>query len=473
VEILRGLRPRYEEHHRIRITDGALEAAVSLSARYIPDRFLPDKAIDLIDEAGARLRLRMPDAGGCGGLRQRLPGLERELGRSIESQNFELAASIRESERAVRTRIRELQAAPPQNGAATLCAGDIAELVAAVTGIDVASLAEDTAGRIARLEAGLSARVIGQPQAVSAVCSAIRRGRAGFSDPCRPCGSFLFLGPTGVGKTELSLALAEGLFSRREALVRLDMSEYMEKHAVSKLIGSPPGYIGYEEGGQLTEKIRRRPYAVVLFDEIEKAHPEVLGILLQILENGALTDAQGKNVSFRNTVIILTSNIGAQHITEGKAMGFLGAGSAGKGREEISRDVMAELKKLLRPELLNRLDEIIVFERLSREGIRPIAENLLAAFSGRAREKGAEVSFSGLAVEKLCEEGYDPLYGARPLRRVIQRRIEDLLARELLEGRIPPGGRLLCDWRGEGFVLLPQPGVPANLSTVTEQAALS
>ena len=457
-EILRGIRPKYEAHHGICITDEAEEAAVSLSARYIPDRFLPDKAIDLIDEAGARLRLRMSGAlerGGGDDLKIRLIELDREMESAIRSQDFELAASIRDRERVLKARIRETQGLT-SGDIPRLEACDVAELVSCITGIDVTSLSRSAAERYATLERDLGRSIVGQGHAVKAVCSAIRRGRAGFSDPARPCGSFIFLGPTGVGKTELCCVLAKSLFSHQDALIRLDMSEYMEKHAVSKLIGSPPGHIVYDEGGQLTEKIRRRPYAVVLFDEVEKAHPDVWGLLLQILDNGSLTDAQGRTVSFKNAVIILTSNVGARHIAEQKGMGFLKSEGAEKSEEEIRRDVMGELKKLMRPELLNRLDDIIVFSRLTRDEIREITRKLLSQLTARAKGRGVELVFTDMAVEQICIEGCDSAYGARPLRRVIQRRVEDLLAHELLRGKLAGGGEILCDYR-DGFVLIPQP----------------
>ena len=458
VEILKGLRSRYEKHHSLQITDEAIEAAVSLSVRYLPDRYLPDKAIDLMDEAAAHLRLRLLDApGNKQTLHNRLNELESEMNSAISNQDFELAASIRDRDRNLRIRIRET-AKPAHTSASGLSLkySDIAEMVSSVTGIDTAALSQDIAARYSGLEAELSQHITGQKQAIAAVARAIRRGRAGFADPKRPCGSFIFLGPTGVGKTELCAALARCLFSDPEALVRLDMSEYMERHTVSRLLGSPPGYVGFEEGGQLTGKVRRRPYAVVLFDEIEKAHPDVLNILLQILEGGTLTDSRGRSVSFRNTVIILTSNIGARHIIERKSLGFIPANSPETDQEQIKNEVTAELKKELRPELLNRLDDILIFERLGRSELEIIAAKLLHELACRARAQGIEVEFSDRTIEQLCNEGSDPAYGARPLRRIIQRNIEDLLAQELLAGKIGNGSCLICDYHSNRFILLPQ-----------------
>ena len=458
IEILKGLRPRYEEHHGLKIADDAIEAAVSLSVRYLPDRFLPDKAIDLMDEAAAKLRVMpVPLGSEDAELKRLIRELEGELGDAIRNQNFELAASIRDRNRGLRGRLREEQGRNPHNAAPRLVGADIAALISSITGIESANLSLEASMRYSGLEAELSRHITGQRQAIAAVARAIRRGRAGFADPARPCGSFIFLGPTGVGKTELCATLARCLFADHEALVRLDMSEYMERHAVSRLIGSPPGYIGFEEGGQLTGKIRRRPYAVVLFDEIEKAHPDVLNILLQILENGELADSQGRTVSFRNTVVILTSNLGAQYIVEQKSLGFAAAVTPEKEHAQIKREALSELKKALRPELLNRLDDILVFNRLGRTELREIAEKLLSELAARACKQNIEVEFTSNTIEKLCNEGSDPAYGARPLRRAIQRHIEDLLARELLAGGISSGSRLICDYCGGDFVLLPQP----------------
>ena len=458
IRILMGLRPHYEEYHHIRIDDEAICAAVWLSSRYIPDRFLPDKAIDLIDEGSARLCMRTIEAPeDAERLEIRLVELVGEKEQAIKSQDFELAASIRDRERAIKNNIVEFRvceagiASTPRLGKR-----DIAELVSSITGIEVSSLSKEQSERYANLENELHQRVVGQEEAVRAVCSAIRRGRVGLSDPDRPTGSFLFLGPTGVGKTELSVALAESLFSKKEALIRLDMSEYMEKHAVSKLIGSPPGYIGYEEGGQLTEQVRRRPYSVILFDEMEKAHPDVFNMLLQILENGILTDSRGRHVNFRNAVIILTSNVGAHHISGSASFGFapVNQEDGEKQQKQIKRDIMVELKKTMRPELLNRLDEIIVFKKLTRGEIREVAEKLFARLEQRARKMQLGISFSEHATSRICDEGYDAVYGARPLRRAIQNRIEDRLASELLEGRVKAGDCLICDFTDD-FVFIP------------------
>lgn len=471
IKILHGLRPKYEEHHKLMIGDDALEAAVKLSARYIPDRFLPDKAIDLIDEAASQLRLQslsQPD--GVAELESRLFELGGEKAAAINTQDFELAASIRDREKSLRGKIGDLggewlhesinilSAAPSIPAQEeTLTHRHIARLIADITGIETASLSEDESRRLVFLEEHLHLRVIGQRQAVSAVAGAIRRGKAGLKDPRRPIGSFIFLGPTGVGKTELCLALAESLFAKKNSLIRLDMSEYMEKHAASKLIGSPPGYVGYEEGGQLTEKVRRRPYSVVLFDEIEKAHPDVFNILLQILEDGMLTDSQGRTVSFKNTVIIMTSNAGARHITENRQLGFAGAAFE-KGESEaagnaMKRDVLNELKKLFKPELLNRVDEIIVFNKLTMPETREIARLMFNQLAAKALEMGIKLEFSESAVSQISQEGFDAVYGARPLRRAVQQKIEDKLADEILGGHVASGEALLCDY-DEDFVFV-------------------
>lgn len=450
IEILRGLKERYEDHHRLRISDEAITAAVTLSARFIPDRFLPDKAIDLMDEAASRLRMRDYSAPqDILDMEARLTQLRSEKERAILSQDFELAASIRDREKTLKSQIRQMRETDLANpfGQKSLEREDISQLVASVTGIEIANLTLEQGERLNHLEHELKARVMGQTQAVEAVANAIRRGKAGLADPSRPIGSFIFLGPTGVGKTELSRALAECLFGGKDALIRLDMSEYMEKHAVSKLIGSPPGYVGYEEGGQLTERVRRKPYSVLLFDEIEKAHPDVSNLLLQILEDGTLTDSQGRKVNFRNTVVILTSNVGARHITERKSLGFA-SGDAYR-EEDMKKDVMDELRRLFRPELLNRLDEIIVFSRLEPEELRQIARKLLSELSLRAEESGVSLDFSEATVDKIAGEGQDSVYGARPLRRAVRRNVEDRLARQILSGAVKPGQRILCDYQDD------------------------
>jgi len=452
ITILRGLKERYERHHGLEILDEALVAAVTLSARYIPDRFLPDKAVDLIDEAASRVRLRALSAPGDESeLERRLTVYKDEKEQAINSQDFELAASIRDREKTIRGRLSEmrgecdlgvLSSIRPQ----TVTREDVAQLVSQITGIQIESVDREQSKRLLGLEQNLHTRVVGQEQAVSAVASAIRRSKVGLKDPGRPIGSFIFLGPTGVGKTELCLALAETLFSKKEALIRLDMSEYMEKHTVARLIGSPPGYVGYDDGGQLTEKVRRKPYAVVLFDEIEKAHPDIWGILLQILEDGVLTDAQGRAVSFRNTVIILTSNVGARHITERRSLGFADLRSEKSEAGEMRRNVMGELKHLFRPELLNRVDEIIVFNKLGTGEIAQIARRMFGQLAQKAQEIGITLEFSDSAVEKISQEGFDNVYGARPLRRAVQQRIEDKLADKILLGDVKPGEKLMCDF---------------------------
>ncbi|MCL2056226.1 MAG: ATP-dependent Clp protease ATP-binding subunit [Oscillospiraceae bacterium] len=453
IEILKGLRGRYEAHHKIMITDEAITAAVTLSSRFIADRLLPDKAIDLMDEAASRLRMRDygPD---LAGMESRLGELGAEKEDAILSQDFELAAAIRDREKSLRGRIGDIRTELLQSGGSgkkCLLREDISELVASITGIELASLTREQGEQLLLLEERLKARVLGQGQAVSAVAGAIRRGRAGLADPARPVGSFLFLGPTGVGKTELAKALAENLFGQKGAMIRLDMSEYMEKHAAAKLIGSPPGYIGFEEGGQLTERVRRRPYSVVLFDEVEKAHSDVWGLLLQILEDGLLTDSQGRAVSFKNTVVIMTSNIGARHITDHKQLGFGTDGTRPEG--DMKRDIMAELKKTFRPELLNRLDEIIIFNRLGEENLLGIAKKLLGELCARAGENNISLEFSEATAQIIAREGIGSVYGARPLRRAVRKQIEDPLARRILSGEVQPGEHLFCDIGEDGLVI--------------------
>jgi len=458
IAILRGLKERYESHHNIEIKDDALVAAVTLSAKYIPDRYLPDKAIDLIDEAASRVRLRALSAPeDVSELERRLGEFQEEKEDAINSQDFELAASIRDREKTIRSRIRELKGESGLTAAACIqCVtrADVAQLVSSVTGIEIEGLNEEQSKKLMGLEKSLHKRVVGQRQAVSAVAGAIRRSKVGLKDPQRPIGSFIFLGPTGVGKTELCLALAEALFAKKDALIRLDMSEYMEKHTVARLIGAPPGYVGYEEGGQLTERVRRKPYAVILFDEIEKAHPDVWGILLQILEDGILTDSQGRTVSFKNSVIILTSNVGARHITDRRSLGFSDLKDTGSSENnDIKRDVMAELRQLFRPELLNRIDEIIVFNKLGQEDIREIALRMFDQLAHKASDIGITLEFTDSAVSRISQEGFDIIYGARPLRRAVQQKIEDKLADEILQGQVKSGEKLVCDYNEE-FVFL-------------------
>ncbi len=439
LEILKGLRDRYEAHHKVKITDEALKAAVELSDRYISDRFLPDKAIDLMDEAASKVRLKLytapPD---IKELEEKAEELRKEKDQAITHQNFEKAAELRDEEKNVEKKIAEMKkewekSTKEHEGRVTET--EIAEIVSTWTHIPVVKLTEDEAKRLLGLEATLHNRVIGQDEACIAVSKAIRRSRAGLKDPKRPVGSFIFLGPTGVGKTELSKALAEAMFGDENALLRLDMSEYMEKHTVSKLIGSPPGYVGFDEGGQLTEKVRRNPYSVILMDEIEKAHPDVFNILLQILEDGRLTDSKGRVVDFKNTVIIMTSNLGVRDI-ETKRIGFAAVAMGDSGYEQMKQGIMEELKKEFRPEFINRLDDIIVFHKLSREHLREIVKLMLGNVIKRLGERDIKMSYSEDTVDYLAKEGFDENYGARPLRRMIQQLVEDQLSEEILEGKI-------------------------------------
>ena len=447
IEIIKGLRDTYEAHHKLKITDEAVEAAVRLSQRYIADRFLPDKAIDLMDEAASRVRmdtLTAPD--GMKEVEARLRAIASEKEEAIKAQDYELAAVLRDREAEQRQELDKVrQEWDAQRGGHrdSVTAEDIAAVVSGWTGIPVTSLTADESERLLHMEDILHRRVVGQNEAVTAVAKAIRRGRVGLKDPRRPVGSFLFLGPTGVGKTELCKALAEAVFGDENAMIRLDMSEFMEKHTVSKLIGSPPGYVGYEEGGQLTEKVRRKPYSVVLFDEIEKADEDVFNILLQIMEDGRLTDGQGRHVDFRNTIIVMTSNLGARHLTEKRSsLGFAGSEESGeRSYQEICALVEQDLKKTFRPEFLNRIDETIVFRRLSKDEIRQIAGNMLASVTERIASLGVELSVTDEALDKLCEAGYDESYGARPLRRCIQSKVEDTAAERLLEGVIAAGDK--------------------------------
>ena len=447
VQILHGLRDRYEAHHKLKITDEAIEAAVAMSARYITDRFLPDKAIDLIDEAASRVRMESLTAPrDLKEIEGKIEALCMEKEEAIRSQNFERAAGLRDDENALRGemedhRRRWEEARQGHQGRVT--PEDIAAVVSGWVSVPVTSLTEDESQRLLRMEAILHRRVVGQEEAVQAVARAIRRGRVGLKDPRRPTGSFLFLGPTGVGKTELCRALAEAVFGDEAAMIRVDMSEFMEKHTVSRLIGSPPGYVGYDEGGQLTEKVRRKPYSVVLFDEIEKGHEDVFNVLLQIMEDGILTDSQGRRVDFKNAIIVMTSNVGAKRITEQRRqLGFSSqaAGTAGgRSVEEIRAAVTEELKKTFRPEFLNRIDETIVFHQLSREHIGQIAAELLAGVAARLEGLGIRLTIDPSAIEALTERGFDPVYGARPLRRVIRSAVEDQAAEALLSGKIAAG----------------------------------
>ena len=442
VRILRGLRPRYEAHHRLTITDGALDAAVELSRRYINDRFLPDKAIDLMDEAASRVHMdAQAPSPELRAIEAKLNALRRDKGDAIAAQDYEKAAQLRDVELSYREqaeRERAKRRLAPGERRGTVTEEDVAQVVSGWTGIPVTRLTEDEGGRLLRLEQTLRGRVVGQDEAVSAVARAIRRGRVGIKDPKRPIGSFLFLGPTGVGKTELCKALAEAMFGDEGALLRIDMSEYMERHAISRLIGAPPGYVGYDEGGQLTEKVRRKPYSVVLFDEIEKAHEDVWNLLLQILEDGVVTDAQGRRVDFRNAVIVMTSNVGAKSIA-GRG-GTLGFAQEEAGEDKRVREaVMAELRRTFKPEFLNRIDETVVFRRLTEDDIAEIARRMLANTERRIAELGVTLDADEQAVKKLAKTGFDPLYGARPLRRVIQNEVEDAVAEQMLEGRLKTG----------------------------------
>ena len=445
--ILKGIRDKYEAHHNVKITDEAIEAAVNLSARYITDRYLPDKAIDLIDEAGSRIRIRTAKTS------PEIKTLEDELNQvaskkeiAINSQDFELAATLRDKEKDISDRLKSMRderQLKSSKAVGEVTVEEIAEIVSNWSGVPVTQLTKEESERLLNMEEILHSRLVGQNEAVTAVCKAIRRGRVGLKDPKRPVGSFIFLGPTGVGKTELCKALAEAMFGSESAMIRLDMSEYMEKHTVSKLIGSPPGYVGFDEGGQLTEKVRRNPYSVVLFDEIEKAHPDVFNMLLQILDDGILTDSQGRNVNFKNTVIIMTSNIGARLITEKKiSLGFGGDDSAKEDQAQIKTLVTNELKKEFRPEFLNRLDDIIVFHKLSKDDILKIAFNMLGGLSKRASDMGVDVEFDESVAQQVAEVGFDSIYGARPLRRAIQSNVEDVLSEKILEGEIKKGDKV-------------------------------
>lgn len=454
--ILFGLRDRYEAHHRVKITDEAIKAAVQLSDRYISDRFLPDKAIDLMDEAASRVRLKTYTAPpGLKELEQKLADLAKEKEEAVNGQEFEKAASIRDQEQKVKAELEQLkQQWEHEKGLekTVVTAEDIAHVVSTWTGVPVQKLAEEESARLLKLEEVLHQRVIGQDEAVRSVARAIRRARAGLKDPKRPVGSFFFLGPTGVGKTELARALAEALFGDEEAMVRIDMSEYMEKHAVSRLVGAPPGYVGYDEGGQLTEAVRRKPYSVILLDEIEKAHPEVFNILLQVLEDGRLTDSRGRTVDFRNTVIIMTSNVGADLIRRQQVMGFKRE-SPDDSYEKMKARILEELKRTFRPEFLNRVDETIVFHALSNEEIKEIVGLMLKELEGRTTEYGLTLELTDAAREALVRIGYDENYGARPLRRAIQNHIEDELSERLLRGEFKAGDTVLIDGEGDSVRL--------------------
>lgn len=453
VEILKGLRDKYEAHHKVKISDEAIENAVKMSSRYIADRFLPDKAIDLIDEAASRVRLKAFTAPpNLKSMEQEIKRLEQEKASAVKSQDFEAAAKLRDKQKSLQTLLDEEKEKWKNLSGKEIkevTTQDIADVVSAWSGIPVTQLTEEESERLLNMEKILHERIVGQDKAVSAVARAIRRGRVGIKNPNRPLGSFIFLGPTGVGKTELCRALAEAMFGSEDAIIKLDMSEYMEKHTVSKLIGSPPGYVGFDEGGQLTEKIRRKPYSVVLFDEIEKAHPDVFNMLLQILEDGVLTDSKGRKVSFKNAVIIMTSNVGASKITNGaKSLGFGENGDVNRSIEELVTD---DLKKTFKPEFLNRIDEIIVFNRLQKDDIKEIAKRMLKTLDKRLAEMDITLSFTDRAISAIADAGFDDVYGARPLRRAIQQKIEDPLSELMLEKKILPGGSYTADYGDSGF----------------------
>lgn len=458
VQILKGLRDSYEAHHKVKITDEAINAAVTLSSRYIADRYLPDKAIDLIDEGASKVRLAsLTSPDNVKELEDEIADYEKEKASAINEQDFERAARLRDEQKELQTKLDDAKKKwqeQQKGNSGEVTAEDIAKIVSEWTGIPVVQLTKEESERLLNMENVLHERVIGQSEAVTAIAKAIRRGRVGLKDPKRPVGSFIFLGPTGVGKTELCKALAEAMFGDENAMLRLDMSEYMEKHTVSKLIGSPPGYVGFEEGGQLTEKVRRKPYSVVLFDEIEKAHPDVFNMLLQILEDGRLTDSQGRTVDFKNTIIIMTSNVGARLITEKQSS--LGFNSENENVEEsekkdIKELVTGELRKVFRPEFLNRVDDIIVFNKLNKDEIKQIAVKMLKTLENRLDKMNIKISFTDNAVSEIADKGFDENYGARPLRRAIQNEIEDPLSEQMLEGKVKDGAVVTCDFADGQF----------------------
>ena len=462
IKILEGIRDKYEAHHNVKITEEAIKAAVDLSARYINDRFMPDKAIDLIDEAASKVRMKAysePD--NLKKLEEELLSVEREKEEAVRSQDFEKAASLRDMQKQKQEKLdKEKQKWENKNSKEiiNLTEEDIAEVISSWTRIPVKKLTQDENEKLKNLENELHKRVIGQNEAIEAVAKAIRRGRVGLKDPNRPIGSFLFLGPTGVGKTEASKALAESLFGNEDSMIRIDMSEYMEGHSVSKLIGSPPGYVGYDEGGQLTEKIRRNPYSVILFDEIEKAHPDVMNMLLQILDDGRLTDSNGRHVNFKNTVIIMTSNVGARLITDKKTLGFTSKRDENKENikeyEETKKDVMQELKRQFRPEFINRIDEIIVFHKLTKEEMRQIVDIMLKQVIKRMEKQNIKIEIEESVKDKIIEKGIDINYGARPLKRTIQNEIEDKIAEAILDGNIKPNKKAKVTVDDEGNILI-------------------
>ncbi|TCP66247.1 ATP-dependent Clp protease ATP-binding subunit [Baia soyae] len=472
VLILKGLRDRYEAHHRVKITDEAIEQAVKLSDRYITDRYLPDKAIDLVDEAASKVRLSSytvpPD---LKELEKKMVDVKKEKDAAVQSQEFEKAASLRDREQKLREELESTRNRWKQDQGRSdseVTGNDIAHIVASWTGIPVVKLAEEESTRLLNMESILHNRVIGQEEAVKSVARAIRRARAGLKDPKRPIGSFIFLGPTGVGKTELARALAESMFGDETAMIRIDMSEYMEKHTTSRLVGSPPGYVGYDEGGQLTEKVRRKPYSVVLFDEIEKAHPEVFNVLLQVLEDGRLTDGKGRTVDFRNTVIIMTSNVGASMIKNTR-LGFATGDTSKDEYEQMKNNVMEQLKKSFRPEFLNRIDDLIVFHSLKEEHLQEIVNLMAEELRRRLHEQEIDFTLTDAAKNYLAKEGFDPQYGARPLRRAIQKHIEDRLSEELLRGHIGRGDAVQIDLK-DGALVVEKGTIKATKSSKSKQA---
>ena len=446
IKILEGLRDKYEAHHNVKITDESIKAAVELSMRYVNDRYLPDKAIDLIDEAASRVKMQTytkPDS--MRNLEDEIEKVSKEKEEAIATQNFEKAAKLRDTEKSKKAKLEEEQKKWKEDNTKkvmVLSKEDIAHVIASWTGIPVNKITETENEKLKHLEENLHKRVVGQDEAVSAVSKAIRRGRVGLTDPNRPTGSFLFLGPTGVGKTELAKALAEAMFGNEDSMIRVDMSEFMESHSVAKLIGSPPGYVGYDEGGQLTEKVRRKPYSVILFDEVEKAHPDVMNMLLQILEDGRLTDSQGRTVNFKNTVIIMTSNVGAKFITDKNKLGFSGGNEEENKKQEyedIKKEVMGELKKQFRPELINRIDDIIVFHKLENEDVKKIIEIMLSQVTKRLEKQDIKIEIDNSVKELIAKKGVDNNYGARPLRRAIQNMLEDKIAEAILDGVVKTG----------------------------------
>jgi len=475
IAILKGLRDRYEAHHRVKISDEAILAAAELSDMYITDRFLPDKAIDLIDEAGAKVRLQstVPPVD-VRGMEEKLEVIQREKEAAVKAEDYEKAMKLREKESRLKEELDKVEqdwARARGMANATVTTEDIAEIVASWTGVPAKKLVEEEKSRLLKMEEALHGRVVGQEEAIVAISEAIRRARAGLKDPKRPIGSFIFLGPTGVGKTELARALAEHLFGEEEALIRIDMSEYMEKHTVSRLIGAPPGYVGYEEAGQLTEPVRRRPYSVVLFDEVEKAHPDVLNILLQIMDDGRITDSKGRTVNFKNTVIIMTSNIGSQFVKESRReMGFKTRPGEAKSFEAVKGQVLRALEKSFRPEFLNRVDEIIVFHPLTSEQIREIVDILMLRVEHELKGQQITLELTGDVKDVLAKEGFDPLLGARPLRRTIQRRIENPLASKLLRGEFTEGDVVLAEIEEGKIVFNKRPGAVSTATTPESEA---